>query len=75
MEVRAYLGALRSNGSVVTTAIGISCAEGIVKNIESNLLACNGGPHHSYKALGQATSSPHGVCEEESQYQVKDTEF
>ncbi len=43
MQVRAYLHALRDNGAVVNTAIAIGCAEGIVRNEYSNLLACNGG--------------------------------
>lgn len=42
MQVRAYLTALRSNGAV-NTAIAIGCAEGIVKNKDSRLLASNGG--------------------------------
>ena len=42
-QVRAYLTALRSNGAVVNTAIAIACAEGIIKNVDSNLLECNGG--------------------------------
>ena len=42
-QVRAYLSALRSNGAVVNTAIAIACAEGIIKNFDSNLLECNGG--------------------------------
>ena len=37
MQVRAYLGA------VVNTFIAIGCAEGIVMNEGSNLLARNGG--------------------------------
>lgn len=43
MQVRAYLNALRVNGAVVNTAIAIACAEGIVRNKDSNLLASNGG--------------------------------
>ena len=43
MQVRAYLTALRLNGAVVNTAIAIGCAEGIVKNKDSRLLASNGG--------------------------------
>ena len=42
-QVRAYLTALRNNGAVVNTAIAIGCAEGVVKNFNSNLLECNGG--------------------------------
>ena len=42
-QVRAYLTSLRDHGAVVNTAIAISCAEGIVKNKDSNLLASNGG--------------------------------
>ena len=43
MQVRAYLKALRANGAVVNTAIAIGCAEGIIRNKDSNLLAANGG--------------------------------
>ena len=43
IQVRAYLTSLRDHGAVVNTAIAISCAEGIVKNKDSNLLASNGG--------------------------------
>ena len=43
MQVRAYLKALRENGAVVNTAIAIACAEGIIRNKDSNLLAANGG--------------------------------
>ena len=43
MQVRAYLTTLRENGAVVNTAIAIACAEGIVRNKDSNLLAPNGG--------------------------------
>ena len=42
-QVREYLNALRANRAVVNTAIAIGCAEGIVKNKDSNLLASNGG--------------------------------
>ena len=41
MQVRAYLKALRANGTVVNTAIAIGCAEGIIRNKDSNLLAAN----------------------------------
>ena len=42
-QVRDYLTTLRSHGAVVNTAIAVSCAEGIIKNKDSNLLASNGG--------------------------------
>ena len=42
-QVQAYLYALRDNGAVVNSAIVIACAEGVVKNVDSNLLLCNGG--------------------------------
>ena len=35
--------ALRERGGVVNTAIVLACAEGIIKNKDSNLLATNGG--------------------------------
>ncbi len=43
MQVRAYLKALRANGAVINTVIAIGCAEGIISNKDSNLLAGNGG--------------------------------
>jgi hypothetical protein len=42
-EVQEYLIELRSKGCVVNTAIVMSCAEGIIKNFDSNLLQENGG--------------------------------
>lgn len=42
-QVQAYLTALRQKGAVVNTAIAIACAEGIVKNINRNLLLGSGG--------------------------------
>ena len=43
MQTRAYLQTLRANGAVVNTSIAIECAEGLVMNEDSNLLASNGG--------------------------------
>ena len=43
MQTRAYLQTLRANGAVVNTSIAIGCAEGLVMNEDSNLLASNGG--------------------------------
>lgn len=34
---------MRVNGAAVNTAIAVACAEGIIKNHDSNLLASNGG--------------------------------
>ena len=42
-QVQAYLTALRENGAVINTAIVMACAEGVVKNHDSNLLESNGG--------------------------------
>ena len=42
-QVRAYVTSLRANGAVVNTVIVMGCAEGIIKNHDSNLLASNGG--------------------------------
>ncbi len=39
----AYLSNFRECGAVVNTAIAMACAEGIVKSVEANMLACNGG--------------------------------
>ena len=43
MQVRAYLKSLREHGAVVNSAIAIGCAEGIIRNSNSSLLAQNGG--------------------------------
>ena len=43
IQVRAYLKVLRANVTVVNTTIAIGCAEGIIRNKDSNLLAANGG--------------------------------
>ena len=42
-QVQGYLSYIRDNGGVVNTAIAISCAEGIIMNKDSRLLASNGG--------------------------------
>ena len=42
-EVQEYLLFLRERGAVVNTSIVVGCAEGIVRNTDSNLLASNGG--------------------------------
>ena len=43
MQIRAYLKDLHANGAVVNTAIAIGCAEGFIRNKDSNLLTANGG--------------------------------
>lgn len=43
MQIRAYLKDLHVNGAVVNTAIAIGCAEGFIRNKDSNLLTANGG--------------------------------
>jgi len=42
-QVQAYLTSFRESGAVVNTAIAMACAEGIVRSVDSNLLAVNGG--------------------------------
>ena len=42
-QVKVYISALRKNGAVINSAIVMGCAEGIVKNHDSNLLHGNGG--------------------------------
>ena len=42
-QVQAYLTSFRESGAVVNTAITMACAEGIVRNADSNKLAVNGG--------------------------------
>ena len=43
-QVQAYLLEYRRNATVVNTAIVIGCAQGLVKDHDSNLLEANGGP-------------------------------
>ena len=42
-QVKVFLKQLRENGAVVNTAIVMATAEGLVQNVDSNLLASNGG--------------------------------
>ena len=42
-QVQEYLRYLREQGSAVNSAIAIATAEGVVRNVDANLLACNGG--------------------------------
>ena len=42
-QVQAYLTSFRESGAVVNTAITMACADGIVRNTDSNMLAVNGG--------------------------------
>ena len=66
MQVRAYLTALREHGAVVSTAVAIGCAGGIVKSKDSNLLAFSGG--HISLTLGQASPYSHGLFQAQSQH-------
>ena len=43
MQVRVYLKSLREHSAVVNSVIAVECAEGIVRNSTSSLLAQNGG--------------------------------
>ena len=43
-QVQAYLLEYRRNATVVNTAIVIGCAQGLVKDHDSNLLEANGAP-------------------------------
>ena len=54
-QVQAYLNFVREKGGVVNTAIAISCAEGIIMNKDSSLLACNGGHISLTKDWGKNT--------------------
>ena len=42
-QVQEYLRYLREQGSAVNSAITIATAEGVVRSVDANLLACNGG--------------------------------
>ena len=71
MQVRAYLHALRANGAVVNTAIAIACAEGIVRNKDSNLLACNGGHISLSKHWGKHLLSRMGYVKRRASTKAK----
>ena len=42
-QVKTYIGYLRERGAVVNATIVLGVAQGIMRNHNSNLLACNGG--------------------------------
>ena len=42
-QVQTYLTSFRESGAVVNTAIAMACAEDIVRNADSNMVAVNGG--------------------------------
>ena len=71
MQVRAYLRAWRDNGAVVNTAIAVACAEGIIKNHDSNLLACNGGYVSLTKYWGKHLLSRMGYVKRRSSTKAK----
>ena len=52
-RVQRYLIALRERGAVINTSIVLACAEGLLKNQDSNLLASNGGPIVLTKSWGK----------------------
>ena len=42
-KVKSYIGYLQERGAVVNIAIVLEVAQGVVRNHDGNLLACNGG--------------------------------
>ena len=42
-QVQEYLRYLREQGLAVNSAIAIATGEGVVRSVDANLLACNGG--------------------------------
>ena len=53
-QVKEYLKYLREQGSAVNTVIAIATAEGVVRSVDANLLACNGGGIHLTKAWARS---------------------
>ena len=73
MQVRAYLQALQDNCAVVNNAIVIACAEGIVKNHNSSLLASNGGHIALTKSWGKRLLSRMGFVKRKATTKAKVT--
>ena len=53
-RVQRYIIALRDKGAVINTSIVLACAEGLIKNHDSNLLASNGGHIALTKSWGKS---------------------
>ena len=53
-QVKEYLKYLREQGSAVNTVIAVVTAEGVVRSMDANLLACNGGGIHLTKAWARS---------------------
>ena len=67
-QVQSSLIALRGRGGVVNRGIILACAEGIVKNHDSNLLAASGGNLVLTSNWGQEPSKTEGVWQETSEH-------
>jgi len=53
-QVKEYLKYLREQGSAFNTVIAVATAEGVVRSVDANLLACNGGGIHLTKAWARS---------------------
>ena len=60
-QVKEYLKYLRERGSAVNTVIAIATAEGVVRSVDANLLACNGGGIHLTKAWARSLLNRMGM--------------
>ena len=60
-QVKEYLKYLREQGSAVNTVIAIATAEGVVRSVDANLLACNGGGIHLTKAWARSLLNRMGM--------------
>ena len=70
-QVRTYVTSLRANGAMVNTIIVTSCAERIIKNHDSNLLASNGGHIVLTKAWGKSILHRMGFVKRRASTKVK----
>ena len=57
-QVKEYLKYLREQGSAVNMIIAIATAEGIVRSVDANLLACNGEGIHLTKVWARSLLRP-----------------
>ena len=60
-QVKEYLKYLREQGSAVNTVIALATAEGVVRSVDANLLACNGGGINLTKAWARSLLNRMGM--------------
>ena len=63
-QVKTYIGYLQERGAVVNTATVLGVAQGMVRNHNGNLLACNGGHICLGKLWAKNLLSPMGMLKD-----------